>query len=426
MRKIRPIFWFITIIVIYTVSCTQSKTTIERRIARVEGGLLSSQGDPPWNGMELEERMDHYNVPGVSIAIINNFQVEWEKGYGVLEAGKSEPVTPQTLFQTASIAKPVVALAALHYIEMGVLTLDGDVNHSMVSWQLPENKFTSGDKVTLRRLLSHSAGVTVSGFRGYTKGEEIPNLQQILDGEPPANSLPIRVDTVPGTLYRYSGGGYMVVQKLLEDVTGMSFPEIMEDTVLKPLGMKNSTFESPLPEDRWSNAATGHRADGRAIPGRWHTYPEMGSGASMWGTPSDLARFAVVVMLAYTGKSEDTLSQEIAIQMLTPQLESRGLGPLVYDDGGDRFYFLHPGGNEGYRTYLVGYPLRGQGVVIMTNSDNGDALWQEILNSVSNEYGWVKDYTTLYMSITGVIGLTLIGILFTCRRRVKVQTHRKV
>ena len=217
--------------------------------------------------MRLADRMAHHNVPGVSIAMINNYQVEWARGYGVLEAGKDERVTLEPLFQAASIAKPVVAVAALHYVETGVLELDSDVNHSLDSWHVPENAFTTQEKVTLRRLLSHSAGVTVSAFRGYAQGEAIPDLEQILNGEPPANSPPIRVDIVPGTQHRYSGGGYVIVQQLLEDITGQPLAQIVHDTVLEPWGMTASTLESPLPQDLWTIAATGHRADGSPIPG---------------------------------------------------------------------------------------------------------------------------------------------------------------
>jgi CubicO group peptidase (beta-lactamase class C family) len=291
------------IIIVFVLSLTNraqsTEPSIERRIQRIERGLLGTYSAPPWKKMSLPERMVHYHVPGVSIAFINHDQVEWTRGYGVLEAGKSEPVTPGTLFQTASIAKIVVAVAALRYVERGALELDSDVNQSLVSWQVPENEFTAAGKVTLRRLLSHSAGVTVEGFRGYALGEEVPNLQQILDGERPANSPPIRVDIVPGTQHRYSGGGYMIVQQLLEDLTGEPLPDIIRNSVLEPCGMTSSTFESPLPERLRAIAASGHRTDGSTIPGRWHTYPEIGSGASMWSTSSDLAQFTIKIVQSY-------------------------------------------------------------------------------------------------------------------------------
>jgi len=362
-------------------------------------------------------------VPGVSIAVINGFQIEWARGYGVPEVGEGEPVTPDTLFQTGSIAKPVVAVAALHYVEEGALELDRDVNDSLVSWKVPENEFTAKASVTLRRLLSHSGGVTVEGFRGYALGEEVPSLWQVLNGEWPANSPPIRVDTIPGTQYRYSGGGYVIVQQLLEDVAGQPFPEIVRSSVLAPWGMTASTFKSPLPEDLEEMAASGYRADGSTIPGGWHTYPEMGSGASMWATPSDMARFAIEVMQAYRGRSDAVLSHDMAIQMLTPQIGDRGLGPVLGDDGGDLFYFMHPGSNDGFKSVMVGYPERGQGVVIMTNGDNGDALWREILNGVSIEYGWVRNYTYLYVGIAVAIVVVLLGIVTLGRARAR---HRSV
>ena len=234
------------VIVILLASCAQSpEAELEKRIARVESGLLGDYGDSPSQGMHLLERMQHYKVPGVSIAVINDHQVEWVKGYGVLEAGRSEPVTHETLLQAASIGKPIVAAAALHLVEQGNLDLDADVNQSLESWQVPENTFTANEKVTLRRLLSHSAGTTVGGFYGYPDGEEIPNLQQILDGTLPANSLPVRVDLVPGTQQRYSGGGYMIVQQLIEDVTGEPFPQKMQEIVFEPSRMDASTFAVP-------------------------------------------------------------------------------------------------------------------------------------------------------------------------------------
>ena len=337
----------------------------------------------------------------------------------MLEAGENTPVTPGTLFQTGSIAKLVVAVAALHYVERGALDLDSNINQSLVSWQVPENEFTVNEKVTLRRLLSHNAGVTVDGFRGYAFGEQVPGLKQILNGEFPANSPPIRVDLVPGSQYRYSGGGYMIVQQVLEDILGESFPEIIQNTVLEPWGMSASTFESPLPVQLQAIAASGHRADGTAIPGGWHTYPEMGAGAGMWATSSDIAQFAIHLMQAYVGQSDGMLSQAMVIEMLTPQIDDRGLGPLVHAEGADLFYFMHPGGNDGYKSVLVAYPLRGQGVVILTNGDQGETLWREILNSISIEYGWVSNLTLQYVLLTAVLGFALLSIILLRRAKIR-------
>jgi len=216
--------------------------------------------------------MVYYNVPGVSIAVINDGGIEWAKGYGVLESGNDDLVTTETIFQTGSIAKPVVSAAALSFVERGDLALDDEVNSMLLSWQVPENEYTAESPVTLRGLLSHSAGISVGGFRGYASGEAVPTLQQILEGELPANSPPIRVDLIPGTQYRYSGGGYMVVEQLLVDLSGDPLDEIVQESILEPLEMESSTFITPLPREIVSMAASGHRSIGDVIPGRWLAY----------------------------------------------------------------------------------------------------------------------------------------------------------
>ena len=417
MRVRREIIAFLFIFLL--ASCTRvQETTLERKLERVEQGLLADLSDPPWKRMNLVDRMAYYKVPGVSIAVINDFQIEWAKGYGVLEAGKDQPVTTDTIFQPGSTAKPIVAMTALHYVEAGDLELDSDVNNKLVSWKVPENEFTAQAPVTLRRLLSHSAGMPYVPLHGYAQGLVIPNRQQILDGEPPTNSQPVRVKIVPGTQYSYSNGGYIVVEQLLADVVGVPFDVIIQEIVLEPLHMDASTFKYPLPENLASIAASGHQVDGRVIPGGWHTNPEMGTGGSSWATPSDMAKFYIDLMLTYTGQSENIISQEMAVEMLTPQIENRGLGPWINDEGGDLYYFGHPGHTYGYKTYIVAYPKRGQGLVIMTNSEAGDALYNEILNSVTVEYGWVRDYTPLYVGIAILLVFGMVGLLFL-RKKVK-------
>jgi CubicO group peptidase (beta-lactamase class C family) len=339
--------------------------------------------------INMDERMNFYNVKGVSIAVINNFQLEWAKGYGVKEAGFSSPITPNTLFQSGSIGKSVVAAATLHFVELGELNLDENVNVKLKSWQVSSNSFTQRKDVTIRELLSHSAGATLPGVIGYAQGEPIPNLIQILNGEPPANTPPIHIDRVPGTAFQYSGGGFLIVQQLLIDLfdSQKSFPSIITEVVFNPVDMKNSTF------DYWPNkskyeVATGHRSEGSPVDGKWFNYPEMGMGV-FWTTPSDMAQFVSEIMLAYNGNSEKILSKETVQLMLSPQIENQGLGVNLADDGKDRFYFYHRGAIEGYQTFMVGYPKRGQGAIIMTNSDNGYFLIEEILKNLSLTYRWV-------------------------------------
>jgi len=381
-------------------------------VERVERGLLADLGDPPWKRLTLADRMAHYNVPGVSIAVVNDFEIEWARGYGVLEAGGAEPVTPDTLFQAASIGKTIVAVTAVR----AGLDLDQDVNERLVSWHVPEHE------VTLRQLLSHSAGTNKHGYKGYARGAALPTLLQILDGEPPANSPPVRVVTSPGTGFVYSNGGFMIVQQLLMDVTGKPFAQLVAENVFKPVGMTNSTLEAPLPADRTGVAASGHWPGGNAIAGGWHVYPEMGCGASLWTTPSDLARFGIEMMRAYAGKPNRLLPQDIAKELLkrqTPDGAGYGLGFNVSEEGSERFHFSHDGANEGYRCMFVMYPKLGRGAVIMTSGHAGEKLWREILNGISVEYELVSNRTLEYTLAALALLATAVAAMIRWRRRLR-------
>ena len=360
---------------------------VAARIERVENGLLppSYLKGETVPRMKLSERMQFYKSPGVSIAVINYGRIEWARAYGVQKTGGKSPVTTETVFQAASISKPVVAMAALRLVEQRKLALDSDVNKSLKSWRIPENDFTATERVTLRRILAHNAGLTVQGFLGYRADLPLPSLLQILDGKPPANSQAIRVDITPGTKLRYSGGGYVVLQQLLMDVTGLPFPNLMDNLVLKRLGMIHSEFGESLSSKRAGNAASGHLPNGEAIKAGHFLYPELGA-AGLWTTPTDLASFVIEIQRSYQGKSKKVLTPAMTRQMLTAQIENSGLGLFV---DGARFTF--GGSNVGFKSYLVGYLQSGQGAVIMTNSENGTQLALEILRSIAAEYGW-PDY----------------------------------
>ncbi len=274
--------------------------TVDPRVDRVIHGLrpgIAIQGQPPvrWT---LAERMQHYHVPGVSIAVIDSGRIAWVQGFGVKTAGGADSVTPTTIFQAGSISKPTFALGVMRLVQNGTLNLDEDVNAKLVSWHVPNNRFTDTAKVTLRRILSHGAGLTVHGFPGYEAGARIPTVPQILDGLPPANTKPVRVDTFPGTISRYSGGGTTIAMLLVTDIVHEPFPTFMHDSVLGPAGMTHSTYEQPLPAALAPDAATGHDGNGVAIPGKYHTYPEM-SAAGLWTTPSDLATLGIALQHTY-------------------------------------------------------------------------------------------------------------------------------
>jgi CubicO group peptidase (beta-lactamase class C family) len=369
-------------------STPSTNATIEERIARIENGLLpmlilTGSADPR---MKLAERMKHYKTPGISIAVLNDHKIEWARGYGFLENGGNTPVTAETVFQAGSISKPVSAMAALRLVQEGKLLLDEDVNQKLTSWKVLENQYTKEQKVTLRRLISHTAGVTVRGFDGYAASQLMPTLLQVLNGEKPANSAPIRVDVQPNTQNRYSGGGFTVIQQLMIDVTKKPFQEFMQETVLQKLNMKRSTFVQPLPGKFHHSAAIGHRASGEKLSGNWYSYPEM-AAAALWSTPGDLAQFAIEMQKSHLGKSNKILSQEMTRQMLTPQFGGMGLG-ISLKGSPKPFRFSHSGSTEGYNCLLIGFIDSGKGAVIMTNSDNGNDLIMEVMRAIAREYEW--------------------------------------
>lgn len=355
------------------------------RMARVERKMppVAVPGEEPLT-LTLEEWMREFRIPGLSVAVFEKNQIVWAKSYGVTQTGGTDRVGLETLFQAGSISKPVAAMAALHFVEAGKWTLDENINDKLISWKLPENAFTVDRKVTLRRLLSHSAGTTVHGFPGYAVDEPKPTVPQLLDGVKPANTAPVRVDVVPGTKTRYSGGGTTIVQLMMVDQLKKPFPRIMAETVIDPLGLKDSTYEQPLPPARAAMTATGTYADGRSVEGRWHIYPEM-AAAGLWTTASDLARIAIEVSKARAGASTRVLSQAMTTQMLTKQSEVFGLGYLL---GPGANQFGHGGADEGFQAYLTAFSDSGSGVAIMANSDNGSILFERLAASVAAEYGW--------------------------------------
>ena len=367
---------------------------------QVEQRLVVRGGTPaiPDRESTLADRMARLDTPGASVAVVESGELAWAKGYGVRQAGEPDPVTSETRFLAGSISKPVAALGVLRLVEQGVLALNTDINSYLRSWKMPP----IGDwqpELTLRQLLSHSAGLTVHGFPGYPAGRGLPTTAQILDGELPANTDPVRVTIVPGTQFRYSGGGTTIVQQVLEDVTGTPFAALMRELVLDPLGMHDSTYEQPLPERLHSQAATGHRSGGAPIPGGWHTYPEM-AAAGLWSTASDLARFALGIIRAWQGEAEAIISQEMARQMLTPILPTFApagdldtfvaLGLFVNDDT-DAPRFGHSGSDAGFTAQLYGWPAAGRAVAVMVNTDShsgADRLIDEVIDAVQTAHGW--------------------------------------
>ena len=367
----------------------------------VEQGLLpvfAIKGQP-LPRMPLKDRMQQYHVPGMSLAVINKNSLEWAVGYGVLEAGSAEKITTKTLFQATSLSKVVTAMAVLSLIEQGKLRLDEDVNTWLQSWKIPENDYTQQQHVTLRQLLSHSAGITVGEFFGYPQHRPVPSLTQILDGQHPANTPPIRVVEIPGKAWRYSGGGYVIVQQLLEDLTGQPFAEFMQQSVFKKLDMQDSTFSQPLPQEFTISAATGHNVTGHSIPGKWFTYPEM-AAAGLWSSPSDIARLMIESLRAKAGDSTTLFSKTLAETAFRPQIGNSAFAGAVQGKG-EHVWISSGGSTMGFRSFMIIFPARGQGAIIMTNSDTGHQLAMEMMRGIAEIYDW-PDFRTQEKTVINV------------------------
>jgi len=336
----------------------------------------------------MEQLLKKFSVPGVSIAVIQDFKVALAVGYGVADAETGAKVTPNTMFQAASISKPVAAMASLRAVQDGRFGLDQNINTILKSWQLPEGEFTKGGPVTPRSLMSHVSGTgDAFGFPGYAPSAALPTLPQILDGTKPSNLRAVRLERAPYTGFEYSGGGVMIQQLALMDAIGKPFAQIAKEWVLDPIGMTDSTYEQPLPAARHGQAARAHDGKGMRRGDPWHVYPEQ-AAAGLWTTATDLAKFAIEVQLATAGRSKKVLSPATAREMITPV----GVGPYAVgfdvSKQGEGWYFAHGGSNWGFQCTLVAHRVKGYGLVIMTNGDNGGALMNQIRQLIQREYRW--------------------------------------
>ncbi|WP_223115537.1 serine hydrolase domain-containing protein [Luteimonas suaedae] len=338
---------------------------------------------PQWS---LQARMAHHRVPGVAIAVLKDGQVVQAMGFGVRQAGTQEAIDADTLFSVGSISKIATAATSLRLVADGRLDLDRDVNGYLRAWQVAPLPGVANAPVTLRMLMSHTAGLTVHGFKDFLPGEPLPALPEILDGTPPAKNDPIRLQHAPGLKVDYSGGGTMVQQRVIEDVAGQPLEAVARAQVFDPLGMHRSTFLSPLPAER-GNIARAHDRDGApiALPRGWQAFPEQ-AASGLWTSANELGAFVGALIRSYRG-ADGLLPQSLARQMMTEVAPSpHGLGPQLEGAGATRI-FHHGGANDSYHAWIEGYLETGDGFVILTNGANGYALHREIRNALSDAIG---------------------------------------
>lgn len=365
------------------------------KIKAVENSLTSSRNlifeDSTVPVYNILDRMKHYNIPSVSLAVINNGKIEWSKAYGYADWTSGRKANVATVYQVASITKSIVGLAVVKLAEMGLLSLSQDIRLYLKTWKLPENQFTTGKTITLRNLLSHTAGLNVHGFMGYPADSPIPTINQILNGEKPANSEAVVALYPVNEHFEYSGGGYTVLRKVLDDAISSQFDSLLQKVVLKPLGMKSSSFQQPVTLSN-RNYALASSEDMKIPKGNYYVYPELAAGG-MWSTASDIARFILQVQEMAKGQKGAFLTEVQAKEMLTPVLNQYALGFGIWEDEGET-YFRHEGENYGFTSVYFGGLTNDKGLVILTNGfpPNGKPFIQELVNSIAITYNWKGIY----------------------------------
>ncbi|MGF7041613.1 serine hydrolase [Mucilaginibacter lappiensis] len=410
MKTLSLSLTFTFLLFIQLTACAQSD---KDKIQQVEKGLIGTvqiNGETPWT---IQERMAYFKIPGLSVAVIQNYHIVWAKGYGFANDSLKTPVTAQTLFQAGSISKSLNAVGVLKLVQDKKLDLYTDINNYLTSWKFPYDSLSKGKKITMANLLSHTAGLNMPGFPGYQQGKSLPTIVQILDGQKPANTPAIRSKYAPGIRSEYSGGGIIISQLIVMDVTHQAYADYMKKAVLDPLGMKSSTFIQPPTDIKPDLLATGYGLNNKPIPGKYRIFSEL-AAAGLWTNPTDLAKYIVETQLAYEGRSAKILNQATTKLRLTPYLDKRTALGIYIDDMEGAKYFEHAGATLGFRSWYYGSMEGGNGVVVMINSDH-DEIIKEVVNSVAKVYGFKGLYhstktiavaDTVLQAYTGVYQVT--------------------
>lgn len=386
----KKIFLFSTSFLFATLCYAQNN-----KITAFENGLTESTElifeDSVLNKYSIIQRMKYYKIPSVSIAIIDNEKIVLSKTYGLAGIEQNRPANTNTLYQVASISKSINALGVIKLVQDGYLSLTKDIRNYLKTWTFPDNELSKNKAITIKNLLSHTAGLSVHGFIGYSINDSLPSINQILDGQMPANNEPVKPIYPINEHFEYSGGGYTIIRKILDDNISSNYDSLMTAIVLGPLKMTNSTFSQPLSK-KYKNFAYGTDKEMKTLKGNYYIYPEQSAGG-LWSTATDIAKFVLSIQHDLKGSKNAILNKQLTQEMLTPVLNNYSLGFGIVEKGGEK-YFWHEGESYGYNSMYYGSFTTGKGVVILTNAypANGHPFIQELLNSVATVYNWKEFY----------------------------------
>lgn len=343
----------------------------------------------------VEDLMQKYKVPGLRIVFVDKGKISWSKNYGYANLKDSIKVDDKTVFTGASLGKPITTMAALKLVEKGALGLDDDVNNKLIGWKVPTNEFTKKEKVTLRRLIGHTSGFNRYYGANYMPYETLPTIEQTLRGEKPSKHPAVKLVSVPGTTYRYSNPGYLILEKLMEDVTGNKFESIIDELVFVPSKMKNSSFEQPIPKRLMATKAVGYSKNLQPQPYNIITFKSAGG---IWTTPDDLAKFTYTLLNDHHKGTSKLISQNMTNQVFNRggNLQKLGFTLLNWKNGVDDIAFRHTGQNYGFTSVIFGSVNKEQAVIIMSNSVNTQQLFDHIIRAAAEEYNWDYFKPTAY------------------------------
>jgi len=378
MKNLIRLLLVLSVITIY--SCYNST---DSKISMVENGLLPgiSFSGVEQQGYNILERMHHYNVPAISIAVIDDGKIVWSKAFGNKEVGTDKKISEESIFQMGSVGKMIAAVTILSLVNKDILNLDEDVNEYLKSWKIPGYEIDKEAKITLRQLLSHTAGVSGRDSCPFRHELPLPTLTGYL------KSKNVKIIRKPGEEFYYSGTGYVIVEQIIEDVTGKEYKEVAKEEVLKPLGMRNTYFQNILPDTLLKRAAFSHHEDGTLYNEKYPIHPCYAPGTCNWSTAEDLAKLFIELQKSYYGKSNKILPQSLTKVMMTNKSLQYGLGIKLINNNSNTF-IGHSGDFYGFHACLFGYLESNKGIVVMTNGDNGVLLYNEIIRSVANNYNW--------------------------------------
>jgi CubicO group peptidase (beta-lactamase class C family) len=366
--------------------CIIQKESVERKV-QLESeirGQVKFLGESE-NLSSITNKMSEYNIPALSLAVISQGKIEWADIYQNANFSEEQKLDCASIFQTASLSKTVTFLAAVRMHAAGEIDLDENIENYLKDFELPQGKQTAENPVTFRNIFSHTSGISAGGYQGYAKNLAIPSDLAILRGNEGVNTPAIEVISSPNEMLTYSGGAYTLAELALQDIYGDEFSNIMKKWILEPAGMQNSEFTQPLPDSTSNQVAKGYTKSGKVLDGGWNNYPEQ-AAAGLWSNSIDMAKFLIEIYNAYQGKSS-IFSQSDIKTILSHERDGHIYGFIV-NRTEDDIALTHYGGNEGYRTGMTISLTSGNGLVYLINSDNGNALGDELLLSASQIYSW--------------------------------------